>query len=67
MTTKPEIKSLESLLQKLPEGAHEIPVRAQGGLLSVRFNKKTGDHFREVWLCGPATRVFHGYIKISQK
>lgn len=52
----------------LPEGypragAHTVPVRAKGGELEVRFawnNKR----FSDIWLCGPATRVFSGQVVI---
>lgn len=41
------------------EGLWHIPVVAKGGRLSVRFTFD-GKMFRDVWLCGPAERVFEG-------
>ena len=41
------------------DGAAETVVEAQGGHLAVRF-EADGAGFREVWLCGPAVRVFTG-------
>jgi diaminopimelate epimerase len=46
-------------LQALPDRHTKVPVRVKGGLLEVRFEPK-GEGFTEVWLCGPAVRVFEG-------
>ena len=35
----------------------ELPIRAKGGLLKVRF-EKTNSGFANIWLCGPAEKVF---------
>ena len=44
-------------------GPYSIPVSAKGGDLEVRFARK-GERFSDIWLCGPATRVFSGEIEI---
>lgn len=41
------------------EGDIEFPVQAQGGGLKVRF-QRSGSNFREIFLEGPAERVFIG-------
>lgn len=42
-----------------------VPVRIQtkGGQLTVRFQYQK-DLFYDIWLCGPATPVFHGFIEL---
>ncbi len=40
-------------------------VRALGGSLKVSFNRKTSEHFTDIWLEGPATLVFKGEIDLS--
>ncbi|RAJ08383.1 diaminopimelate epimerase [Chitinophaga skermanii] len=45
-------------------GDYAVPVQTLGGPLEVRF-KKTGERsYTDIWLCGPATWVFEGDIKI---
>lgn len=47
------------------KGSPPLPVRIQtkGGQLSVHF--KYQEHlFYDIWLCGPATPVFHGFITL---
>ncbi|MDO8972290.1 MAG: diaminopimelate epimerase [Saprospiraceae bacterium] len=44
-------------------GEYEIPLKALGGDLAVRFEAKAGGEFSNVWLCGPAERVFEGKIE----
>ena len=41
----------------------EIPVQAEGGDLAVRFQANPDGSFSEIWLCGPAARVFEGEFK----
>lgn len=41
-------------------------VKALGGNLKVSFDRKTPEHFTDIWLEGPATRVFKGEIDLSQ-
>ena len=52
---------LHAPTRHLPPSA-PIPVQARGGALSVRFRAGEDGRFRDVWLCGPATRVFEGEI-----
>lgn len=50
----------------LKKGAsHSVPITTKGGQLAVKFQKNTeGGTFENIWLCGPATQVFKGTIKI---
>ncbi|MCF8244569.1 MAG: diaminopimelate epimerase [Saprospiraceae bacterium] len=40
--------------------ANEVAIATKGGNLKVRFNKKAGNGFEGIWLCGPARKVFSG-------
>lgn len=42
--------------------SYSIPVKTQGGRLEVRFKKLDDQHYRDIWLCGPAEFVFRGTI-----
>lgn len=46
-----------------PDGPTHVPVKTKGGELSVSFEKK-GDRFENIWLQGPAEKVFEGHITI---
>lgn len=39
-----------------------IPIKAKGGDLSVRFEPNENNQFKNIWLCGGATYVFKGEI-----
>jgi len=43
-------------------GRAEIKVHARGGQLSVRFRRDENGAFSDIWLCGPAQKVFEGVI-----
>ncbi len=42
-------------------GARSIAITAKGGDLEVRFESKGEEGFENIWLCGPAVRVFNGF------
>jgi diaminopimelate epimerase len=42
-------------------GTYTVPVQAKGGKLEVRL-AFDGQHFSDVWLCGPARQVFRGHL-----
>lgn len=46
-----------------PSGLHKINIYVKGGKLNVSF-KKEGQNFTNIWLCGPATFVYEGVIKL---
>jgi diaminopimelate epimerase len=50
------------LHQNLKNVQAEIPVHAQGGDLAVRFQASSDGSFSDIWLCGPAEKVFEGEI-----
>ncbi|WP_298707938.1 diaminopimelate epimerase [Chitinophaga sp.] len=45
-------------------GEYAIPVETLGGHLEVRFLRTGEQQYEDIWLCGPATPVFEGNIKI---
>jgi diaminopimelate epimerase len=45
-------------------GFNRVEVKTKGGLLSVEYEKK-GDTFKNIWLSGPAVKVFSGTIEID--
>jgi diaminopimelate epimerase len=45
-------------------GFNQVEVKTMGGNLSVEFNKNGDESFSDIYLCGPATFVFKGSIKI---
>lgn len=47
------------------KGFNRVEVMTPGGELSVEFNKIDDKCFNNIWLCGPAKRVFSGEIEIK--
>jgi len=45
-------------------GFNRVEVKTPGGRLSVEFDKIDDQHFRNIWLCGPAELVYKGEIEI---
>lgn len=52
-----------AIAQGIKSGANHIKLNAQGGQLSVRF-ERDGDEFKEVFLKGPAEKVYSGQIEV---
>ncbi len=46
-------------------GFNEVEVKTCGGMLSVEFDRVDEDRFENIWLCGPAEKVFGGTIEIK--
>ena len=46
---------------------NEIRVLAEGGNLSVKFEKNVSGGYENVWLTGPAKRVFEGEIEVKSE
>ena len=45
-------------------GEQEVHVNTEGGILNIKFEKKEGHRFENIWLCGPAKQVFKGIIEL---
>lgn len=43
-------------------GFNEVEVKTLGGKLSVEFDRVDGE-FKNIWLCGPAEKVFEGQLE----
>jgi len=46
-------------------GPQAINVQTSGGNLLIRFDRVSEDQFENIWLCGPASLVFNGTIRLS--
>jgi diaminopimelate epimerase len=53
----------------LEKGLFQMPVklRSKGGLLSVELEKGENDSYENVWLSGPAVKVFEGELYIEEQ
>lgn len=47
------------------EGLNEVPVQTRGGRLRIKYEKK-GDTFKDIWLIGPAQKVFEGTVELKE-
>ncbi|QEC43068.1 diaminopimelate epimerase [Pseudobacter ginsenosidimutans] len=45
-------------------GFNDVTVHTKGGRLTVEYDRVDDDTFENVWLCGPAERVFAGTISV---
>ena len=45
-------------------GFNDVEVQTLGGHLSVEFDRVDEDRFENIWLCGPAEKVFQGQVEI---
>lgn len=52
------------LSQNFSSGNHEIHIQTKGGKLRVRFDYHN-EQYQNIWLIGPAIRVFFGEIELS--
>ena len=46
-------------------GFNDIEVTTLGGNLTVEFERSDNDTYHNIWLCGPAERVFEGQLDIK--
>ena len=45
-------------------GFNEVEIKTPGGKLNVEFDRTADGAFKNIWLCGPAEKVFEGAIEI---
>jgi diaminopimelate epimerase len=45
-------------------GFNEVEIKTPGGNLTVEFDRVDDDSFENIWLCGPAEKVFEGIFEI---
>ncbi len=48
----------------LQKGMNHIEVETKGGHLTVDFNERSSNHITDIYLCGPAEKVFEGTLEI---
>jgi diaminopimelate epimerase len=53
-----------ALYRNIELGKSEMQVITKGGKLSVKMEKMNQQSFENIWLCGPAQRVFSGSINL---
>ena len=46
-------------------GFNEVGVKTLGGHLSVEFDRLDEDHYTNIWLSGPAERIFEGRVDVK--
>lgn len=46
-------------------GFNEVNVKTKGGLLTVEYERIDRQHYKDVWLCGPAEKVYEGQIELK--
>lgn len=56
--------ALASSLKGISTGKSHCKILTPGGELTVRFHRKKGNSFSDIWLEGPATFVFKGEVTI---
>lgn len=57
------VASALAVATKRQDAQNTYTLLAKGGTLSVSFKKTADDHFTDIWLEGPAEKVFEGKIK----
>jgi diaminopimelate epimerase len=46
-------------------GFNEVEVKTLGGTLSVEFDRQDDDNYTNIWLSGPAEKVFEGKVDVK--
>ena len=46
-------------------GFNEVTVHTKGGMLTVEYDRIGDNEFRNIWLCGPAEKVFEGSVTLN--
>ena len=46
-------------------GFNDVEVKTLGGSLNIEFDRTDEDRYSNIWLCGPAEKVFEGTIQIK--
>lgn len=56
--------AIASAIKSDLQGDQRIDVKAEGGELYVKLSRKGATDFDNIWLCGPAKKVFEGQTKL---
>lgn len=46
-------------------GFNEVEVKTLGGSLVVEYDRTGDDRYENIWLCGPAEKIFEGTVEIN--
>jgi diaminopimelate epimerase len=46
-------------------GFNDVEVKTLGGTLSVEFDRLGEENYVNIWLCGPAEKVFEGNVEVK--
>ena len=46
-------------------GFNDVTVHTPGGKLSVEYDRRDDDHYDNIWLTGPAEKVFEGMLTVT--
>ena len=46
-------------------GFNDVEVKTLGGSLNIEFDRNDEDKYSNIWLCGPAEKVYQGIIEIK--
>lgn len=46
-------------------GFNDVEVKTLGGTLTVEFDRHEDDRYTNIWLCGPAEKVFEGTVEVK--
>lgn len=46
-------------------GFNDVTVKTRGGKLTVEFDRVGEDQYQNIWLCGPADKVYEGDIELA--
>ena len=46
-------------------GFNDIEVKTLGGMLSVEYDRLDDNHYENIWLCGPAEKVYEGTVQVK--
>ena len=46
-------------------GYNDVEVKTLGGSLTIEFDRLDDDRYTNIWLCGPAEKVFEGCIQVK--
>jgi len=46
-------------------GYNEVSVITKGGKLSVKYDRIDDNNYKNIWLCGPAEKVFEGEVEMK--
>ncbi|MBS1921753.1 MAG: diaminopimelate epimerase [Bacteroidetes bacterium] len=45
-------------------GFNDVEVKTLGGSLTVEFDRFADGHYENIWLCGPAEKVYEGIVEV---